>query len=48
MDAEWRITENRRRAKYCGLTAGGRRELGIANAATVLLFESCTHEFGRY
>lgn len=28
VDTEWRITENRRRAKYYRLTAAGRRALG--------------------
>lgn len=33
VEAEWRATENNRRARYYALTAGGRRALG-AEAAT--------------
>ena len=33
LKAEWRATENNRRARYYALTAAGRRELG-AEAAT--------------
>ena len=32
-DAEWRVTENNRRARYYVLTTAGRRQLGIERAA---------------
>jgi transcriptional regulator len=33
IDTEWRITENSRRAKYYGLTTGGRRALALEVAS---------------
>jgi PadR family transcriptional regulator, regulatory protein PadR len=32
LDAEWRQTENSRRAKFYSLTRGGRKQLGIETA----------------
>jgi len=32
LDAEWRQTENSRRAKFYSLTRGGRRQLDVAEA----------------
>ncbi|MGV3711112.1 MAG: PadR family transcriptional regulator [Gemmatimonas sp.] len=32
VDAEWRITENGRRAKYYKLTRAGRKQLGVETA----------------
>lgn len=29
LDAEWRVSENSRRAKFYSLTAAGRRQLGV-------------------
>jgi DNA-binding PadR family transcriptional regulator len=33
IDSEWRTTENNRRAKYYGLTAAGRRAVGVEAAS---------------